>query len=195
MSKLKLKYYPDKILFKQAKKVSRFDSAVRKLAQNMLDTMYLNNGVGLAAPQVGHSTRLLVVDVSPSDEPRKPLVLVNPVLKEADGEMVGLEGCLSFPEVFFEVKRASSIVVRYQDLKGKEQKLEASNNLLCRAIQHEIDHLNGEVFIDKAVSRLAADLEMTKHGFLEGDVEELERQLGVAVKSQGDAAAASKQVL
>jgi peptide deformylase len=180
MAKLQLKYYPDDVLRQPAKKVTRFDSAVRKLAQDMLDTMYANNGVGLAAPQVGVSKRLMVIDVSPAEGPRKPMVFINPLLLEAEGEMVGLEGCLSFPGVFFEVKRAARIVVRYQNLAGKDVKLEVSGNLLCRAIQHEMDHLDGKLFIDKAVSKLQADLELTKHGFLDANVEELERELSVA---------------
>ncbi len=177
MSKLKLRYYPDPVLLQKTKKVTHFDSSIRKLAQDMLDTMYAYNGVGLAAPQIGVSKRLMVIDVAAEDQPKKPVVFINPVLVETDGDMVGLEGCLSFPDVFFEVRRFSRIVVRYQNLSGKEVKLEVANNLLCRAIQHEMDHLEGQVFIDKAVSKLAADLELTKHGFLDGDADELEREL------------------
>lgn len=180
MAKMRLRYYPDQVLKQKAKKVSTFDSSVRKLAQDMLDTMYDNDGVGLAAPQVGISKRLMVIDVAGEDEPRKPIVFINPVIveKQGEGELVGLEGCLSFPGVYFEVKRANRIVVKYQNLAGKEQKLEAEGNLLCRAIQHEIDHLDGELFFSKAVSKLAADLEMTKHGFMEGDVAQMEHDLG-----------------
>jgi peptide deformylase len=165
MAKLQLRYFPDDVLTTKAKKITRFDSTVRKLAQDMLDTMYENNGVGLAAPQVGVSKRILVIDVSGQEEPNRPIVLINPQITEKEGELVGLEGCLSFPGVFFEVKRANKIVVRYQNLAGKETKMTAEGDLLCRAIQHEIDHLDGEVFIDKAVSRLAAELELSKHGF------------------------------
>lgn len=185
MAKLKLRYYPDSILLEKTKKVSHFDSSIRKLAQDMLDTMYANNGVGLAAPQVGVSKRLMVIDVAGQDEPRKPMVFINPLILEASGDMVGLEGCLSFPEVYFEVRRCSRIVVRYQNLSGKEMKLEAANNLLCRAIQHEMDHLDGQVFIGKAVSKLAADLELTKHGFLDGDPAQLEHELAAVSASEG----------
>lgn len=80
--------------------------------------------------------------------------------------MTGNEGCLSFPNVFFEVRRKSRIVVKFQNLSGKEQKLVAADNLLCRAIQHELDHLDGELFINKAVSKLAAEIELSKHGLL-----------------------------
>ena len=172
MAKLQLRYFPDEVLKQPAKKISRFDSATRKLAQDMLDTMYENDGVGLAAPQVGISKRIMVIDTSDKDETRKPIVFINPTIVEKQGELVGLEGCLSFPGVFFEVKRANRIVVRYQNVAGKDMKIEAEGNLLCRAIQHEIDHLDGELFVDKALSKLAADLELTKHGFREGDLSE-----------------------
>jgi len=178
MAKLKLRYFPDPVLKQKAKKITTFDSSVRKLAEDMLDTMYNNDGVGLAAPQVGVSKQIMVIDVNAKeeDEPRKPVVFINPVIIEKEGEMVGQEGCLSFPGVFFEVKRARRILVNYQNLAGKELKLEASDNLLCRAIQHELDHLAGELFIDKAASQLQRDLEMTKNGFMEGDAEALEQQ-------------------
>lgn len=166
MAKLKLVLYPSDDLRQKAKKVSSFDGATRKLAQDMLETMYANAGVGLAAPQVGVCKRVIVIDVAGEDEPRKPIVLINPEILETSGEMVGQEGCLSFPDVYFEVRRASRVVVKFQNLAGKWVKLAAQGNLLCRAIQHEIDHLDGQLFIDKAVSKLAADLELSKHGFL-----------------------------
>lgn len=165
MAKLSLVYYPAEVLRQKAKKVTRFDDSIRKLAQDMLETMYASNGVGLAAPQVGISKRLMVIDVAGEDEPRKPIVFINPEIIEAQGDLVGQEGCLSFPGVFFEVRRALSIVVKFKNVAGKDQKMAVSGNLLCRAIQHEIDHLDGELFIDKAVSKLAADLELSKHGF------------------------------
>lgn len=177
MAKLQLRYFPDEVLKQKAKKISIFDSSTRKLAQDMLDTMYQNDGVGLAAPQVGISKRIMVIDVSGEDDPKKPIVFINPVIVNKEGELVGLEGCLSFPGVYFEVKRANKITVRYQNVQGRDQKLEAEGNLLCRAIQHEIDHLDGELFIDKAANKLAADLEMTKHGFQDGDVSEIQHKL------------------
>jgi peptide deformylase len=176
MAKMQLRYFPDEVLKQPTKKITRFDASTRKLAQDMLDTMYENDGVGLAAPQVGISKRMMVIDTSDKEETRKPIVFINPVIVEKQGELVGLEGCLSFPGVFFEVKRANRIVVRYQNVAGKDMKMEAEGNLLCRAIQHEIDHLEGELFVDKALSKLAADLELTKHGFREGDVIKLEEQ-------------------
>lgn len=171
MAKLQLVLYPSDTLNQKTKRITRFDSATRKLAQDMLDTMYANNGVGLAAPQVGVLKRMMVIDVAGEDEPRKPIVFINPEIIDGSGEMTGNEGCLSFPNVFFEVRRKSRIVVKFQNLSGKEQKLVAADNLLCRAIQHELDHLEGELFINKAVSKLAAEIELSKHGLLGETIE------------------------
>ena len=181
MALLKLRYYPDPVLKQKAKKITMIDSSVRKLAQDMLDTMYDSDGVGLAAPQIGVSKRLMVIDVAGEEDAPKPIIFINPEIIESEGEseLVGQEGCLSFPDVFFEVRRARRVVVRFQDLRGKTLKLAAEGNLLCRAIQHEIDHLDGELFIDKATSKLKADLELTKHGFMEGDVEQMEEALAL----------------
>ena len=185
MSKLGLVYYPSEGLRQKCKKISSFDGSTRKLAQDMLETMYANNGVGLAAPQVGVNKRMMVIDVSSDEEPNKPIVFINPEIIDSTGEMVGNEGCLSFPGVFFEVRRASRIVVKFKNVSGKEQKLVAADNLLCRAIQHEIDHLDGELFIDKAVSKLAADLELSKHGF-QGDSVEVPVSSSVHIQTTSD---------
>ena len=169
MAKLRLKYYPEQVLLQKAKKVTTFDSSVRKLANDMLETMYDENGVGLAAPQVGVSKRIMVIDVSGEDDPNEPIVFINPQIVEKDGSLVGLEGCLSFPGVFFEVRRANRILVKYQNLAGKDVKLQAEGDLLCRAIQHEIDHLDGVLFVDR-LSRLKRELFkrwFKKHGNLE----------------------------
>jgi len=177
MAKLRLRYYPEQVLLQKAKKVTTFDSSVRKLANDMLETMYDENGVGLAAPQIGVSKRIMVIDVSGEDDPNEPIVFINPQIVEKEGSLIGLEGCLSFPNVFFEVRRFNRIVVKYQNLAGKDVKMVAEGDLLCRAIQHEIDHLDGELFINKAVSPIAADLELVKNGFIAGDVEALEEEL------------------
>jgi peptide deformylase len=171
MAKLQIKYYPEDVLRQKAKKIAHVDSSVRKLAQDLLDTMYENNGVGLAAPQVGVSKRMMVIDVSGEDEPRKPIVFINPEIVEREGELVGTEGCLSFPGVYFEVKRSDRVIVKYTNLSGKPMKMTAQGNLLCRAIQHEMDHLDGQLFIDVALNKLQADLEMTKHGFMGENVD------------------------
>jgi len=93
MAQLKLRYYPDPVLKQKTRKISMFDASVRKLATDMLDTMYKSDGVGLAAPQVGVSKRIMVIDVAGEDEPRRPVVFINPEIIESEGEMVGQEGC------------------------------------------------------------------------------------------------------
>jgi len=135
--------YPHQTLRKKSKKVVTFDNALLITATDMLKTMYLSSGVGLAAPQVGISRRVLVLDIA-----KKTIILINPEIIEQEGEMYGIEGCLSFPDVFIEVIRASRILVKYQNLNGLKQELESSGGLLSRCLQHEIDHLDGKLFID-----------------------------------------------
>ena len=170
MSKIDIVKYGDEVLRKVTSRVIKFDKSLRKLVEDMFETMYANEGVGLAAPQIGVSKRVLVLDVAyPSkrhlDEETKkesvvydPMVLINPVIIQKEGQMMSKEGCLSFPNVYIDVIRFESIVVRYQDLLGKERKLSAKDDLLCRCLQHEIDHLDGKLFIDKP----ANEVEMKK---------------------------------
>ncbi len=174
MASLEIRQYPDEILRQPAKKVTKFDANLRKFVQDMFDTMYAADGVGLAAPQVGVSKQIFVIDIANEDEPKKPMVFINPKILQSSGEMVGLEGCLSFPGVFFEVKRFENITVKFQNINGQDKKMDVKGGLLSRAIQHENDHLLGSLFIDKPVSKLACDLELTKSGFLEGDLPESE---------------------
>jgi peptide deformylase len=175
---LEIKKYGAEVLRTPAKTVTKFDRKLQKLADKMLRTMYAENGVGLAAPQVGESVRMLVIDTEYANErygnetevndTRNPLVIINPVIVYKEGEMDSFEGCLSFPEVFFNVKRARKIVFKFQDLNGKEHRMEAEGDLFCRCIQHEIDHLNGKLFVDIALDKAIAKKELQEHGF--GDV-------------------------
>ena len=143
-----LRIFPDDVLREKSIGISRIDSSIRRLAQSMLDIMYENCGVGLAAPQVGMLKRMIVID-DHTRGLRNPLILINPELIKKEGSIVGTEGCLSFPEVFFEVKRHNNITVTYQDLSGETINLHVMDNLLCRIIQHEMDHLDGILFIDR----------------------------------------------
>src|SRR5690606_6936709 len=126
------------------KPVAAVDERVVQLLKDMVETMYAADGVGLAAPQVGVSERLIVVDVGEG-----PIHLVNPILEEAEGVEVGREGCLSIPGVYGLVERHARVVVSGLDLDGKPVRVEGTG-LLARALQHEIDHLDGVLFIDKA---------------------------------------------
>ena len=152
---------PDPILRQVSDPVERIDDALRAFADDMLETMYDAPGIGLAAIQVGVPRRMLVIDLAKEDEPKNPLVFVNPqILATSDEPSLYEEGCLSIPEYYAEVERPASLTVRYQDLDGKTQELEA-DGLLATCLQHEIDHLNGILFIDH-ISKLKRDMVIRK---------------------------------
>jgi peptide deformylase len=165
MSILKIVRYGTPVLREPAKDIHKVSSKIQKLIEDMFDTMYANNGVGLAAPQVGEAKRLFILDVSPEDKAMAPMVFVNPVLIKKEGAMISWEGCLSFPEVYIDVKRYSHITVKAKDEKGRVFVLTPEpESLLCRAIQHEMDHLNGILFIDHVVDRFGTDALLQKNG-------------------------------
>jgi peptide deformylase len=148
---------PDPLLRKVSAPIERIDEEVRKLAADMLETMYAAPGVGLAAVQVGVLRRLVVLDTAKDGAPPRPLVLVNPEIVSLGTEMrEHEEGCLSLGDVRVEIERPASLKVRYLDLDGKPQEL-AAQGLLATAIQHEVDHLNGKLIID-FLSRLKRDI-------------------------------------
>ncbi|MDI3535461.1 MAG: peptide deformylase [Thermosediminibacterales bacterium] len=140
-----IRKFDDEVLRSKAKEVKKIDESIKKLITDMVDTMYEAEGVGLAAPQIGILKKVAVIDVGDGI-----MHLINPVIIEEEGEEINVEGCLSFPGVFGEVKRAAKVIVEAQDLTGEKQIIKGSG-LLARALQHEIDHLNGIVFIDKAI--------------------------------------------
>lgn len=149
MAILKILKYGDEILRKKSKEVSKVSKKIRILAENMIDTMYANNGVGLAAPQVGENIRMFVIDVSQDDEPLNPIVFINPKIIKKSGAIKSNEGCLSFPKAYVDVRRYKNIMVKALDLNGRPFVMEAKDGeLLARAIQHEYDHLDGILFID-----------------------------------------------
>lgn len=139
----KLRYNDDPILRKKAREITNIDDRIKTLAQDMLETMYDDDGVGLAGPQVGVLRRIVVIDVG-----KGPITLINPEIIETQGEIVDSEGCLSFPDDAGYVARPEYTTVRFTDLDGDRCELKG-HMLLARAICHEVDHLNGEVFIDK----------------------------------------------
>ena len=147
---LQLRYYGDPVLRKRAEPVTEITDAERQLAVQMLETLYATgNGIGLAATQVGVLKRLIIVDIGEEDdETYEPLVLFNPKLISFDGEIVAEEGCLSIPDVTAEVKRPEKIVVEGIDVQNESVRIE-TDGLLARVLQHEIDHLNGVLFIDR----------------------------------------------
>jgi len=148
MAVLKICTFPDPVLKQKSRPIQTIDPKVLQLVQDMAETMYSAPGVGLAAPQVGHSLRLAVIDVTPADQPKNLLVLLNPEIVASEGECAWDEGCLSVPDCNEEVKRSKKVVVRYQNLQGETAEI-TGEELLAIALQHEIDHLDGILFIDR----------------------------------------------
>ena len=146
MKELEIREYPAEVLKKKAKTVKKFGPELESLAGRMFDIMYETGGVGLAAPQVGISKRIAVIDSRQS--PEEKMVLVNPSIVKREGEDTLEEGCLSVPEIFGNVKRAGCVEVVAQDVAGKKIRFTAEG-MLARIIQHEVDHLNGHLFIDR----------------------------------------------
>ena len=147
---------PDKRLRLVSKPVAKIDAATKKLVEEMFETMYDAPGIGLAAIQIGEPRRVVTMDLAKKDEPKEPQVFINPEVIEESGEKnVHEEGCLSIPEYYEEVERPASVKVRYLDLDGKQHEI-AADGLLATCIQHEIDHLNGVLFIDH-ISKLKRD--------------------------------------
>ncbi|WP_372716401.1 peptide deformylase [Immundisolibacter sp.] len=153
MALLPILTYPDPALRHRARPVDSIDNALRQLAADMAQTMYAAKGIGLAATQVGEARRLLVMDLSAEGDALQ--VMVNPQILVRDGSQISEEGCLSVPEVFETVERAERITVRFLDLDGEIQQLDL-DGLLAVCVQHEIDHLDGKLFVDY-LSRLKQD--------------------------------------
>jgi len=151
--------YGDDALRQKSIPVEKVDDSIRRLAEEMLETMHASEGIGLAAEQVGRTESIFVIDI-PRDRAEAenvpdenagiemPMVLINPEILSSEGTQVGAEGCLSFPGIFVDIKRAERVSVRYTDLESRDVTAEATG-LLARAIQHEMDHLNGVLLVDR----------------------------------------------
>jgi len=156
MAILEILQFPNPLLKKKSQPILKIDRTIRQLAEEMAETMYGAPGAGLAAPQVGRLLRLIVLDVSPANQPKNLQVLINPEIMNVEGECKWEEGCLSVPEYYEEVKRNKKVVVRYTDLEGESREI-IGEDLLSVVLQHEIDHLDGILFIDH-LSKLKRDL-------------------------------------
>jgi peptide deformylase len=152
--------YPNPVLAKRGEPVTVFDAELKQFVDEMFDSMYAAQGIGLAAPQISISKRIAIVDVSFQKNPKEKIVLINPEIIEREGRQVEEEGCLSLPDIREKVSRAEWVKVRAQDVTGKWVEVEGEE-LLARALQHEIDHLDGILFIDH-LSRLKRDLVLRK---------------------------------
>jgi peptide deformylase len=162
---LQIHYLGDRVLRQPAKRIAKVDEEIRQLARAMLQTMYSSNGIGLAAPQVAVNKQMIVIDCDPENPANPPLVLINPLITDHSRELCNAEeGCLSIPNVYLEVIRPKAIEVAFKDESGRPRKLKAAG-LLARAIQHEMDHLNGVLFVDRVENNFALTEALTKQGF------------------------------
>jgi peptide deformylase len=157
---LKIVKYPEPVLSQPGEPVTEFDDELRKFVADLFETMYKAQGIGLAAPQVGVSKRITVVDLSMGKDPKQKLALINPEVIEREGKQYEEEGCLSFPDIREKVSRAAKVRIRAQDERGKWFEMDGEE-LLSRAFQHEIDHLDGVLFIFR-MSALKRDLNLRK---------------------------------
>lgn len=170
---LGIHYLGDRVLRQPAKRIAKVDDSIRQLAKEMLQTMYSSHGIGLAAPQVAVNKQLLVVDCEPDKPENPPLILINPKITHFSKELCVIEeGCLSIPGVYLDVTRPKAIEVSFKNEQGKPQKIKASD-LLARVIQHEMDHLNGVMFVDRVENDLALTEKLQEHGFSRGAVKPL----------------------
>jgi peptide deformylase len=157
-------------LRQSAKRISKVDESVRDLARDMLRSMYSSSGIGLAAPQVGIHKQLLVIDLDPENAATPPMVLINPEIRSFGSAIDTYEeGCLSIPGVYLNVVRPSVVEVTYRDELGRPQRVKA-DGLLSRCIQHEMDHLNGVLFVDRVTDELSLNEGLAEKGFNRSDV-------------------------
>lgn len=145
---LSMKYYGNPVLRHKTEPVTVFDKELADFVEDMIDTLYGQNGVGLAAPQVGVSKRVVIIDASFGEEENKIMALVNPEILSAEGECTIEEGCLSIPKIWEDVTRPERVHVRFQDTEGNVHEIDA-DGMLARVIQHEFDHLEGILFVDR----------------------------------------------
>jgi peptide deformylase len=166
---LKIVKYPEPVLSQPGEPVNEFNAELRKLVADMFETMYASQGVGLAAPQVGVSKRVTVVDLSMGKNAEEKLVLINPEVISSDGRLYEEEGCLSFPEIREKIVRAANVRIRAQDVNGKWFEMDGED-LLSRCFQHEIDHLDGILFLAR-MSALKRSLNLRKIRKMQADGE------------------------
>ena len=174
MSIRKILHYGEPSLREPSKEVHKVSKKITELVQDLLDTMYAKNGVGLAAPQIGENVRVFVIDVSTNKEPLNPMVFINPKIIKKSGAIKSNEGCLSFPEAYTDVRRYKNVMLKALNEHGKSFVLEAKDGtLLARAIQHENDHLDGVLFIDHCMNRFETESILKKHNLPNLDVDKL----------------------
>ena len=165
MTVRKIVKYGTPSLREKSKEVHKISKKVQILVDDLYDTMYATNGVGLAAPQIGENLRVFVIDVGTDPKTMNPITFINPKIIKKEGAINSYEGCLSFPEAYTNVRRYKSVKIKALDIKGKPFILEVTDgSLLARAIQHEFDHLDGILFIDHCRNRFETDKVLSEKG-------------------------------
>ena len=165
MTVKKIVKYGTPSLREKSKEVHKISKKIQILVEDLYDTMYAANGVGLAAPQIGENLRVFVVDVGADPKTMNPITFINPKIIKKEGAINSYEGCLSFPDAYTNVRRYKSIKIKALNIKGKPFIMEINDgSLLARAIQHEFDHLDGILFIDHCRNRFEADKILTEKG-------------------------------
>ena len=157
--------YGEESLRQPSKEVHKVSAKIQKLVDDLYDTMYANNGVGLAAPQIGENYRVVILDTAIENEPSNPITLINPKIVKKWGAKSDFEGCLSFPDTYVRVRRYANVIVRARDIKGRIFTIEGNDgSLLVKALQHETDHLDGVLFVDRTRNRFETDQALTENG-------------------------------
>ncbi len=174
MTVKKIVKYGTPSLREKSKEVHKISKKVQILVEDLYDTMYAANGVGLAAPQIGENLRVFVIDVGTDPKTMNPITFINPKIIKKEGAINSYEGCLSFPDAYTNVRRYKSVKVKALNIKGKPFVMEINDgSLLARAIQHEFDHLDGILFIDHVINRFEAEEELSKHNLPPIQVEKI----------------------
>lgn len=191
MAILKIKKYGENVLRQKSKEVTKISKKIQVLIENLVDTMYQNNGVGLAAPQVGENVRIFVIDVTEPNEAPDPIIFINPKIIKKEGAINSYEGCLSFPQMYTNVRRYENVKVKALNFNGKPFVIEAHDgSLLARAIQHEFDHLDGILFVDHTRNVIETSMLLDKFGLpkLEEDrlIEEDELEKEILARTPSD---------
>ena len=159
----KILTYGTPSLRQPSKEVHKISKKIKELVKDLLDTLYAQNGVGLAAPQIGENYRVFVIDISSGNEDLNPIVFINPKIIKKSGAFISNEGCLSFPDIYTDVRRYKNVLIKALDRNGRSFTLEAKDGcLLAKAIQHEFDHLEGILFIDHARNRFEVEQELAQ---------------------------------
>ena len=199
MAILKIKKYGENVLRQKSKEVTKISKKIQVLIENLVDTMYHNNGVGLAAPQVGENVRIFVIDVTEPNQAPDPIIFINPKIIKKEGAINSYEGCLSFPQMYTNVRRYETVKVKALNFNGKPFVIEAKEgSLLARAIQHEFDHLDGILFVDHSRNVIETSMLLDKYDLpkLEEDklIEEDELEKEILARTPSDKEIAEKKL-